>query len=392
MKFSVNRRVMLEHLKTMIKVVPKDSPIKELNGFLIEANEDDGYLYMTANNLKVAVQRKFKPSVETGGNFVMDAKLLVDILALLGGDEVIFEEIKPGMITVKSGGCVYTLRVLSGQKYPRPEIPFLDKTVNICDIKRMYSRTYAAVGGDGMSEAFKGIHFDISPNCFKLESCNTREIAVSENKMTCGGCMEFILSKHTVSYLAAVAGNEEVEVGSNGPYIVFMKEGMLFSSKKIPVDFVDVNKILNSLQTVYTAAIRSEEFKEEILNTCDLASMGKETSYIKLEFNESSICLSTLNEVGNGENMIPCITVKSTFGLSNYYSASALKNALKTVEDRVMLRLDERGYMLIEDERNRFMITPIPDISVRNQFKKIGERKTEGKSGDTTKKKESQAA
>ena len=171
-----------------------------------------------------------------------------------------------------------------------------------------------------------------------------------------------------------------------------MKEGMLFSSKKIPVDFVDVNKILNSLQTVYTAAIRSEEFKEEILNTCDLASMGKETSYIKLEFNESSICLSTLNEVGNGENMIPCITVKSTFGLSNYYSASALKNALKTVEDRVMLRLDERGYMLIEDERNRFMITPIPDISVRNQFKKIGERKTEGKSGNTTKKKESQAA
>ena len=45
---------MLEHLKTMIKVVPKNSPTHELKGFLIEANEDDGYLYMTANNLEVA--------------------------------------------------------------------------------------------------------------------------------------------------------------------------------------------------------------------------------------------------------------------------------------------------------------------------------------------------
>lgn len=56
MKFTVNRRTMLEHLKTMLPIVPKNAPVQELKGFLIEANEDDGYLYMTANNLEVAIQ------------------------------------------------------------------------------------------------------------------------------------------------------------------------------------------------------------------------------------------------------------------------------------------------------------------------------------------------
>lgn len=71
MKFTANRRIMLEYLKTMISVVPKNSTIQELKGFLVEANEDDGYVYLTANNQEVAIQRKFKPIVETGGNFVI---------------------------------------------------------------------------------------------------------------------------------------------------------------------------------------------------------------------------------------------------------------------------------------------------------------------------------
>lgn len=391
MKFTVNRRVMLEHLKTMIKVVPKNSPTQELKGFLIEANEDDGYLYMTANNLEVAIQRKLKPNVETGGNFVMEAKLLVDILTLLGGDEVTFEEIKPGTIIVKSGSCVYTLRILNGRTYPRPEIPFPDTTVNLSDIKQMYSKTYAAAGGDVTSGVFMGIHFNINPNGFRLESCNARDIAIAENKMTCGGSMDFTLSKQTVSYLSAAAGNEEVEVGTSGPFVIFMKEGMLFSAKRISSEFVDVNKLLNSLEPVYTAALEGEKFKEEILNACDLASMGKETSYIKLEFGENSIDSSTANEVGSGTNYIPCVTVNSTFGLSNYYSASALKNALKTVENRIMLQLDKRGYILLEDECDKFMITPMSNMAVRNQLKKIEERKTNGKS-TKSKRKVSQAA
>ena len=85
MKFKVNRKVMLEHLKSMYKVVPKSSTVQELKGFLLEANEDDGYVYVTANNLEAAVQRKFKADIENGGGFIVEARLLINMLTLLDG-------------------------------------------------------------------------------------------------------------------------------------------------------------------------------------------------------------------------------------------------------------------------------------------------------------------
>lgn len=36
---------------------------------------------------------------------------------------------------------------------------------------------------------------------------------ITETKINCGKNMDFMLAKQTVSYLAAAAGNEELEVG-----------------------------------------------------------------------------------------------------------------------------------------------------------------------------------
>lgn len=384
MKFTANRRIMLEYLKTMINVVPKNSPVQELKGFLVEANEDDGHLYLTANNQEVAIQRKFKPVVESGGNFVMEAKMLVDILTLLGGDDVVFEELKPGLIEIKAEKCVYTMKVLDSRIYPRPEIPFPDSTVHICGIKQMYSKTRATVGKDGASEALKGIHFKIQPNGFKAESCNVRDVAIATRQMNCGGSMDFTLPKQTLYYLASAAGDDELEVGLSGPYVVFMKEGMLFSSRRLANEFVDVSKILNALQSVYKSVVEGDDFKNEILGTCDIASMGAETSYVKLDFGENKIEMSTMNEVGSGSHSVNCVMVEGNAGSSFYYPAADLKDIFKTVEGKMIVQLDKRGYLLVFDKCNQFMLTPMPQQSVMKQFTKIEERKKNPKAAKKT--------
>lgn len=91
MRFTVNRKIMLEHLKTMSAMIPKSTTVPELKGFLVEANEDDGYLYLTANCFEAAIQRKLTAGIESGGFFVLDARMLVGILSHLAGDETHFE-------------------------------------------------------------------------------------------------------------------------------------------------------------------------------------------------------------------------------------------------------------------------------------------------------------
>ena len=113
MRFTIDRKAMLDCLKSMIRVVPVGCKMLELEGFLVECNEDDGYLYLTATNLESSILRKVKTEIETGGSFVIGANLLVDMVSLLGGDQVSFSMQDNGRVVITSGNTIYTIPVLS---------------------------------------------------------------------------------------------------------------------------------------------------------------------------------------------------------------------------------------------------------------------------------------
>ncbi len=376
MKFIVNRKIMLEHLKTMIRIVPKTNPVQELTGFLIEANEDDGFLYMTATNLEATIQRKFKPQVETGGNFVMTAHLLVDILSLLSGDEVLFEETQKGTMVIKSDSCTYTMRVLDGARYPKPDIPFPSSVVHIADIRKFYTKTYAATAKSGSADVLKGIHFEIKKDKMKAVGCNLNTIALATKQMNCGGELSFTLTKEMLSYLSAAAGDSELEVGVCGNSVIFMKEGMLFSAKRLAQEYVNVDIIFDKLKTDYVATVGFDELKKHILNTCDISSMGSEASYIKFDFADDKIDMSTRNDTGNGVNTAKVTKTEGDSGKSYYYRQQALKEIFKTVEGTLVIRLDKSGYMVIMDQFNQYLLMPVPENMALKQLEKYEEVKT----------------
>ena len=379
MEFRVNRKILLEHLKSMAMIVPKSSVIPELTGFLIEANEDDGYLYLTATNTEASIQRKLKPEVVSGGNFVINVKLLINVLAALGGDDVGFRESKSGMVEIKSGKCTYNLKVLNGKKYPRPEMPFPDCTYKIRGLKKLYAATATTVANGNVSDILKGIHMDIVENEVRAVSCNGTGIAIATVPMQTGGKLSFTLPKANLSYLAAaVANDDELEIGKCGAYIVVMKEGMMFSSRYLAQEYVNVDALLDSVKPAYTAKTEYEEFKTEVTDICDIAAMGKEKSYVKMEFTEHAIKMSTENDVGSSAVTAPCVRIEGgehTF----YYPANQLKDIFKALEGTMVIQLDKRGYLLAFTRTNKYMITPMTDLAVKRQAEKLKEIKKKGK-------------
>ncbi len=379
MEFVANRKILLEHLKSMAKVVPKASTRPELSGFLIEANEDDGYLYLTATNMEASIQRKLKPEVETGGGFVMNAKLLTDILAALGGDEVRFKELKPGQVEIHSGRCTYTMPVLDGESYPRPEMPFPDCTYKIRGLKSLYAATAATVASGDVTEILKGIHIDIAENGVRAVSCSGTCAAIATVPMQTGGKLSFTLPKVNLSYLAAaVANDDELEIGKCGAYIVVMKEGMMFSSRYLAQEYVNVDALLDSVKPAYTAKTEYEEFKTEVTDICDIAAMGKEKSYVKMEFTEHAIKMSTENDVGSSAVTAPCVRIEGGEH-AFYYPANQLKDIFKALDGTMVIQLDKRGYLLAFTRTNKYMITPMTDVAVKRQAEKLKEIKAKGK-------------
>ena len=375
MKFAANRKVLLEYLKSMQKAVPKTSINDALKGFLIEACEDDGYLYLTANNLEVAVQRKFKPSVESGGRFVMDARLIIDILSRLGGSDVTMEMEKAGTIKIKSDNCTYTMQVLDGEKYLKPDIPFPDTTLFISGVKTAYDKTSFVCAKDGVSESLKGIRIEVKPHLMRAICCNKQNIAMTTKDVPSNGEMSFTIPKESFSCLASAAGNDELEVGFCGNNVVFLKEGLLFSARVIDTEYVKVDDLFNNFEQIYLAKAEYEDLKTQVVNACDIAAMGTETSYVSLKFSEDKIMLTTQNDVGKGTNFANVVMIKGSVGHEFYYPANQLKEIFKTVEGTLAISLDKRGYMLVFDRCNKFMLTPVRKDAVEKQFNKFIEIK-----------------
>lgn len=385
MKFTVNRKIFLEYLKSIIRIVPKSSPVKELTGFLIEANEDDGYLYVTATDLDTAVQRKLKPVVETGGKFVMKAKPLVDILDVLDGTDVVFKEIKPGVIEIKGGSCEYTMHVLSAGTYPRPELPFPDATVKVTGIKQLYAKTCAVAANEEVSDVLSGIHIEIKPESLRAVSCDSKGIAMSSRESSCGGNLSFTIPKVPLSYLAAAIGNDdELEVGINGPFVTFMKESLFFSTKRLMKEYVNADGILSSFNAIYAAKADFLELKDRITNICNIARMGNETSYIKIRFKENKIEIETQNDVGGGYEECGAVMINGK-ECCFYYPANMLKDIFRTVEGTLIIQVDRRGYLLVFDKFNKYMMTPIREEFAEKQANKLAEKKQTGKSKSKTK-------
>ena len=374
MRATTNRKIMHEVTKSMLPLVPRRSVVDELRSFLIEANEDDGSITVTANNMESAMQRRFPASVESGGRFVMDARMLANILAHLEGENVGFAA-NARTVDITGGTCTYTMNTLACDSFPRPEIPFSVSTMQVSGIRTLYSKTCNAVDPD-TANVLGGIHLEIAPGSIKATGCDKKYIAISRNDQSCGGSMSVTLPRQSLGQLASAAGDDELEVGICGANAVFMKEGLLFSARCIGAAYVDIGRILNSLSVEYEAKLECKDFMETKKSAAATASLGSETSYVKLDFDEKRFTLSTQNDVGSGEYSAEAVMIGGNAGRSFHYPAAMLKDLFKTVDGTAILRLDPRGYLRVFNRCDTFFLTPITAMSVEKKRRKFEESKT----------------
>ena len=380
MRFTVNRKILLENLKTMIGLVPNASPKHELQCFLFEANEDEGYLYLSVNNLHCAIQRKTEANVEEGGSIVIHARMIYEILTALGDDNVTFTQNKAGFVYIQSGRSEYNIAVLSEKLFPVPEMPFPDSTIAVHSLKNFYDKTSTVSqrkNKDNEKSVSRGIHFDIGDKKIKVMAFDKNKVALTTQNLDSDSKLSFTLSKEVYDCLASAVGDDEIEVGTCGNTIVFMKKDFLFSAQKLDQPYPDVIGLLGKLKYEYAAKVEHGELKNTLSNICDMASLGSETSYVKMRFLEDKIEMSTQNDVVSGSNSVEVTRVKGCDEMTFYYNVKSLKNVLKTVEGTLIIGLDKKGNLNVMDKFNQYMISKSNENHAIKQIEKSQNKKTE---------------
>lgn len=114
MQFTANRLLLLEAVKTVLKVVRPNRDIPEIAGVLIEADASAGLLTVTGTDIRTHIQRRIrKEQVEESGSIIL-TPLIASVLDKLAGESVSFQSDK-GTVMIGSENAAFSLPFLEAK-------------------------------------------------------------------------------------------------------------------------------------------------------------------------------------------------------------------------------------------------------------------------------------
>ncbi|MBP5717960.1 MAG: hypothetical protein J6X53_03135, partial [Abditibacteriota bacterium] len=139
MNITANRLELLAAVQSAERIAPAASPLDILKCVCLIA--ENNALTVAATNQEIAMERRLPADIREEGRAAVDARLLAEMLRLLGGDTVTFESEERYAMSVTSGEAEYVVPTMDAGDYPRAEIPFPEDTVTVTGIPDMAKRT-----------------------------------------------------------------------------------------------------------------------------------------------------------------------------------------------------------------------------------------------------------
>lgn len=352
----VKRGELLRLSKQAALAVPKNPTVKELAGIHLEADARLSMLTLTATNLEIAIRAYMGAVVEQSGSMVIRAKLLASIMAQLPEDSVDLELLDNGQLSIRSGSTSYCLDVLSGDKYPMPEIPFPDDTIPVTGLWSLVRQTAFAVSQDEKAPIMGCIKLTLGPDGLKGVSTNGYCIMQAQGDKNCKGQSELLVPAHSMAVLAALSKDTDVyELGLAGKSVVFSNGTLFFSARLMEGAYPDTRPFLEKFQGKYSVNLSAEEF----IAAVDSAAVVSLTNpRIELAFGEHEIRVGAETEHGRAVMPVKAL-VLSAPSQPFYYNHKVLLKYLKLLHGNVTLEFDANGLLAVRTGTMQYIQSPV---------------------------------
>ena len=267
MKFTANRLETLSAVQSAGSVAPAASPMDILKCVCLVA--ENGALTVAATNMDAAVERKLPAEIREDGRTAIDARLLAEMLRLLGGDFVTFESGGNCTVSVKSGETEYVVPAMDAGEYPRAEIPFPEDTVTVTGIPDMAKRTAFAASEKAGDALMSCVFLRFNGSSLNAVSTDGYRIASAKGDSKNPATADLLIPASSLERLARLVTNQdELEVGIAGKTVVFMKEGLMFSARLMEGRYANVDMVMNSLKPRFTVLANAEDVRNIVSSVC----------------------------------------------------------------------------------------------------------------------------
>lgn len=344
MKFTIEKKVILENLMNVARAISTKNVIPVLNGISFSLTEEG--LYLTASDseltIKSFIDKMEIKNVERTGNIIIQSKFIVDIIRKMPSDLISFEVLDGLQIKISSGTSEYNLNCLDSSEYPSIKLdehknPII---INSNVIKQMVSQTAFAISTQELRPLLTGLNFKIVGNVLECIATDSYRLAKKTVKLAApaDSDVNIVIPGRNILELDKIITDDcDMEMHVFNNKILFKYKNITFQSNLLAGTYPNTNNLIPTDFEIMLNTNLSEYYNA--IDRAALLTQSKDKNIVKMKLsNKNLIINSYASEIGKVEEKVTVdCNVDSDLDIS--FSAKYMLEALKTFKDEQILIL-----------------------------------------------------
>jgi DNA polymerase-3 subunit beta len=334
MQLSIPTATLLNELQTAARVASTRSAVQALSGIQLHAG-DDGAAELRATDMEMGLRLTLAASVQSPGEVVLPARLLLDIVRALPGADVSFRVRDPeGDVELVSGAATFHLRTLRNDDFPHLPTAGGGSTITLeapafIDTVGRVSRSASR---DETRPVLTGILVWASERELRMVATDSYRLSVKTTPLetAVSGPLEANVPARALAEVVRLAQQAEVDaiaIERTENQIVFTVDGAVLSSRLIDGQFPNYQLLLPE-SVDHELRVDREELASIVRRVSLLA---QKNTPLRLSFTDGQLVVSAQTpDVGEASEALPVPFAGE--GLEIGFNAEFLRDGLESVD------------------------------------------------------------
>ena len=365
MKISIERDILLGQLQMVSRVASTRSAIQALSGVQITASSEA--CEIRATDMDVGLRVSLNAAITREGVVVLPARLMLDVVRSLPGDDVSIElRAAEQDVELISGNATFHIRTLRTEDFPPFPEPDPDTAVSL-PAPAFVSTALKVAGSASRDETrpvLTGILVSASDRELRMVATDSYRLSVKETTLEAplSRAFEVNVPARALQELARVAGHSEerqLSVSVRQNQVLFVADGIILSSRLIDGQFPNYRQLLPE-SFEHELRIAGAELTDVVRRVSLLA---QKNAPLRLAFTPGELTVSAQTpDVGEALEALPVAFTGDPLEIG--FNPEFLRAGLEAIEEGdVLLKLISPlrpGLIEAADEsRFQYLIMPI---------------------------------
>lgn len=338
MNFTINKDLLLQNLNDVSRAISTKIQMPGLTGILFKVTKS--LIVLTTSNNEISIQATIDKdfNVIEEGSFVVQGRLLIEIIKRLTSKEVDFIDFEENTIKILAGKSNFTINCLQLDSFPNINFDKaqLNFSIDAINMRQLIRKTVFAISNSESRVVLTGISINISNN--DLEVIATDSYRLARKKIIFDKQFEdikIIVPGKSMDELSRIIDDSEenITIYCSSTQILFEYRNLLFQSRLINGVFPKIDSLIPQQ---YLNQIKFN--KEELISTIDRVAIfvnNEASSIIKLTITSDNVVEFDSNSTDIGaakEELVP-LSFKTSGPFQISFSSKYFLEAIKSFDD-----------------------------------------------------------